>query len=435
MYFSAKSASWAPLLFQQITRCHSVFSCFSPPCPVHWRLVARERFATREPLFVLRTSGSAPKFPISMTLFRLRLTTDLQTMGGQGPRATTVYESQVILSIKDTPLGLKFCRDPSCWNGSPENHGVLDRTPVIPRPPPDLDEAQALVQAARRDVRFPHVEVNDSHATTLQRVEHPLHQRPPDAAAAVRLGDAQVENLPFVRGAMRDGVARDGAAHDGDEERRSGGQALSEVISRPGVREDGALDRGDRRHVSRLGETDPEGAGRGGPPISLALRPAGRRRARRRRDHPASAPPLSWRRARAASWRSASRSPAVLARHSPLLRQPFRRCPTDPQACEASRPIPDDDALQIRRPQSRLREHVIDELNDRGRVTARSLHKRSGRCASWRSDGDARDLSGGIDRQPATAHPRPSRTRNACQHRPQTHHRISSTSRISGSSP
>src|SRR5439155_4544032 len=78
-----------------------------------------------------------------------------------------------------------------------------------------------------------------------------------------------------------------------------------------------------------------------------------------------------------------------------------------------SRPIPDDDALQIRRPQSRLREHVIDELNDRGRVTARSLHKRSGRCASWRSDGDARDLSGGIDRQPATAHPRPSRTRNA----------------------
>src|SRR6266496_4239188 len=86
MYFSARSANWAPLLFQQITRCHSVFSCFSPPCPVHWRLVAKERFATREPLFVLRTSGSAPKFPFSMTLFRLRLTTGLQTMGGQGTK-------------------------------------------------------------------------------------------------------------------------------------------------------------------------------------------------------------------------------------------------------------------------------------------------------------------------------------------------------------
>src|SRR5207249_9689613 len=72
----------APLLFQQITRCHSVFSCFSPPCPVHCRLVASESVATREPLLVLRTSGSAPKFPISMTLFRLRLTTNLQMLGG-----------------------------------------------------------------------------------------------------------------------------------------------------------------------------------------------------------------------------------------------------------------------------------------------------------------------------------------------------------------
>src|SRR5215470_5992607 len=79
MYFSARSASWAPLLFQQMTRCHSVFSCFSPPCPVHCRLVANDSVATREPLLVLRTSGSAPKFPISMTLLRLRLTADLQT--------------------------------------------------------------------------------------------------------------------------------------------------------------------------------------------------------------------------------------------------------------------------------------------------------------------------------------------------------------------
>src|SRR5207247_1298194 len=101
-----------------MTRCHSVFSCFSPPCPVHCRLVASERFATREPLVVLRTSGSAPKFPISMTLFRLRLTTGLQTMGGRGPRASTVYESQVILSIKDTPLGLKFCGYPGGRDGA-----------------------------------------------------------------------------------------------------------------------------------------------------------------------------------------------------------------------------------------------------------------------------------------------------------------------------
>src|SRR5437762_9617582 len=85
-YFSATSARVENLLFQQITLCHSVFSCFSPPLPVHWRLVATERVATRDPLFVLRTSGSAPKFPIIMTLLRLRLTTTSDDDAGRGPR-------------------------------------------------------------------------------------------------------------------------------------------------------------------------------------------------------------------------------------------------------------------------------------------------------------------------------------------------------------
>src|SRR5947209_18725845 len=86
MYFSARSASWAALLFQQTTRCHSVFSCFSPPCPVHCRLVADESVATREPWLVLGIWGSAPQFPISITVLRLRLTTYLQTLGGSGSR-------------------------------------------------------------------------------------------------------------------------------------------------------------------------------------------------------------------------------------------------------------------------------------------------------------------------------------------------------------
>src|SRR3989442_7221582 len=91
MYFSARSASWAPLLFQQMTRCHSVFSWRSPPAPVHCRLVARDRLATRPPLLVLRTSGSAPKFPISMTLLRLRLTTTSPTYGGWGTQGAEHY--------------------------------------------------------------------------------------------------------------------------------------------------------------------------------------------------------------------------------------------------------------------------------------------------------------------------------------------------------
>src|SRR3989440_2432318 len=56
------------------------------PCPVHCRLVASDSVATREPLVVLRTSGSAPKFPISMTLLRLRLTKNLRTLGGSGTK-------------------------------------------------------------------------------------------------------------------------------------------------------------------------------------------------------------------------------------------------------------------------------------------------------------------------------------------------------------
>src|SRR2546426_7734687 len=80
------SANPDPLLFQQMTRCHSVFSCFSPPCPVHCRLVATDKVATRDPLFVLRTSGSAPKLPINVTLFRLRLTTASKRHADGGPR-------------------------------------------------------------------------------------------------------------------------------------------------------------------------------------------------------------------------------------------------------------------------------------------------------------------------------------------------------------
>src|ERR1041384_3932889 len=109
MYFSARSASWAPLLFQQITRCHSVFSCFSPPCPVHCRLVASESVATREPLLVLRTSGSAPKFPISMTLLRLRLTTDLLTHGGSRDQGRQQYMTRKLFcQPKIRHLGSSF---------------------------------------------------------------------------------------------------------------------------------------------------------------------------------------------------------------------------------------------------------------------------------------------------------------------------------------
>src|SRR4026209_1576643 len=71
---SAMSARLENFVFQNTTRCHSVFSCFSPALSFHWRLVAMDSVATLDPLEVLRTSGSAPRFPTKMALFILRLT-------------------------------------------------------------------------------------------------------------------------------------------------------------------------------------------------------------------------------------------------------------------------------------------------------------------------------------------------------------------------
>src|SRR3954465_8741417 len=73
-YFSTTSARPEPLVFHTTQRCHSVFSCFSPFGEFHCRLVASENVATRLPPVVDRTSGSLPRFPISITLLRLLLT-------------------------------------------------------------------------------------------------------------------------------------------------------------------------------------------------------------------------------------------------------------------------------------------------------------------------------------------------------------------------
>src|ERR671931_480466 len=68
------SASVETLEFHTTHRCHSVFSCLAPLASFHDRLVASENVATRFPPVVVRTSGSLPRFPISITLFKLRLT-------------------------------------------------------------------------------------------------------------------------------------------------------------------------------------------------------------------------------------------------------------------------------------------------------------------------------------------------------------------------
>src|SRR3982751_1453388 len=68
------SASCDVLVFHTTQRCHSVFSWRCPDGSFHVRLVASENVATRFPPVVERTSGSFPRFPINVTLFKLRLT-------------------------------------------------------------------------------------------------------------------------------------------------------------------------------------------------------------------------------------------------------------------------------------------------------------------------------------------------------------------------
>src|SRR2546423_253760 len=75
------SASCDDFVFQTTQRCHSVFSCFDPAASFHDRLVASEKVATRLPPDVDRTSGSFPRLPISITLFRLRLTNSSWRVG------------------------------------------------------------------------------------------------------------------------------------------------------------------------------------------------------------------------------------------------------------------------------------------------------------------------------------------------------------------
>src|SRR5437773_11608945 len=105
-------------------------------------------------------------------------------MGGRGPRASTVYESQVILSIKDTPLGLKFCRHSGGRNTGPENHRVFLRPPIVAWPAGHGRKPQALIQPAFLGVRFAYIELNDPHPPVAQLLEQPLHQRQSETSAS-----------------------------------------------------------------------------------------------------------------------------------------------------------------------------------------------------------------------------------------------------------
>ena len=92
------------------------------------------------------------------------------------------------------------------------------------------------------------------------------HQRAPDPPAAMAGRDAEVQDLPFVRGVVRHDVAGDQGAIRRHREQHAAGDALLEVVRGPGVGEDFPLDRRDGGDVNRAGGTDPVAGARDGPP-------------------------------------------------------------------------------------------------------------------------------------------------------------------------
>src|SRR5687768_4061688 len=119
--------------FHATHRCHSVFSCFSPPGEFHDLLVASEKVATLLPLEVVRTSGSLPRFPISVTLLTLRLTLPPgeiccarhQVYAGPAQDRTPLI-AHIILAPHD---GVSAHPRPDCGNTfacgrSPRNHAM-----------------------------------------------------------------------------------------------------------------------------------------------------------------------------------------------------------------------------------------------------------------------------------------------------------------------
>src|SRR3982751_5364722 len=108
------SASVDALEFHTTHRCHSVFSCLAPDASFHERLVASEKVATRLPPVVERTSGSFPRFPISVTLFKLRLTNSSwrEVLGSRRARChptDVAVQSITCASNHSAPRGTNHC--------------------------------------------------------------------------------------------------------------------------------------------------------------------------------------------------------------------------------------------------------------------------------------------------------------------------------------
>src|SRR5207249_823545 len=159
------------------------FSCFSPDWFFHWRLVARDSVATRDPLEVLRTSGSAPRVPISMTLFRLRLTSTSR-IRSLGPlewsrekyrSRTTSHQPKLRLLVPTLRMLLE---------SQSQDQGIFFGIPVIRRALAHRSEAMAEIEGLGRVVRFSHLEKDLLDLALPQRPDAGPEERPSQSSPA-----------------------------------------------------------------------------------------------------------------------------------------------------------------------------------------------------------------------------------------------------------
>src|SRR5687768_3233320 len=200
MYYPTMSDSCDPLLHQTTQRCHSVFSWRSPDGVFHDRLVASPKVATRLPPVVARISGSAPRFPIRVTLFKLRLTIPpgecrnarrrKYRIEPTRPQTNRRASSSLVARTRTMPEGTsQFAAKHEC---------VFHRLAIILRPATRNRELPRGIQGLRRGVRLAHLEEHHARPPFGGRLQGVIQQPRADAASAHALGYREVRDLGLV---------------------------------------------------------------------------------------------------------------------------------------------------------------------------------------------------------------------------------------------
>ena len=179
----------------------------------------------------------------------------------------TVYEPQVILSIKDTPLGPNISADGEYAQIAARRTTASSSGRRVVPSPAHLGESQRRIELPGGRVRLPHLEEHRRNPRPAEAGQHLPRKSAPDSLALSRRRHAEVQDLRLVDRVLRDDIPDDCAALLRHEKRHTRPDAIAQVALGPGIGKHGPLDRRDLRHVSELGGTDLVRGVRGVPPI------------------------------------------------------------------------------------------------------------------------------------------------------------------------